>query len=209
MRPVWCPFFPSWLSSLLSPPPEFSPFLKGCVCLPRAFKLPPQSTCLTVHLTVSCVAKAMLPSSFSAGLRLSLKQLSRLLLVRPVRRQEHVGTASSYAGITGGGMPRNVCMAPGVELRSAFPVTVPVGLSRCILARRGPGPGPWALPSPRPGLEPAQSASSDTALLPGSTRSFVFFNWMLFSCSLSTKTWLLTTNLGLDEWFTLWKVVWR
>ena len=196
MRAVLHPFFPSSLPSLLSPPPEFSRFLKGCVCLPRAFKLPPQSTCLTVHLTVSCFAEAMLPFSFSAGLRLSLKQLSRLLLVRPVRRQEHVGTASSYAGITGDGMPRTSAWPLGLSSDPPFPM----GLSRCILARRSSGPGPLALPSPRPGLEPAQSpASSVTALLPCSTHSFVFFNCILFSCSLSTKTWLLTTNLGLDE----------
>lgn len=33
------------------------------------------------------------------------KQLSRLVLVMPVRSQEHVGTASSYAGIIRDGIP--------------------------------------------------------------------------------------------------------
>lgn len=86
-----------------------------------------------------------------------MKQLSRLLLVRPVRSQEHVGTASSYAGIIGDGMPRTPPCPLGLssdppllsqprgspslaEIReTAAPVTVPVGLTRCTLARNGSG----------------------------------------------------------------------
>ena len=64
-----------------------------------------------------------------------LKQLSRLLLVRPVRSQEHVGTASSYAGITGDGMPRTSPCPLGLSSDPPF-LSQPRGAALLRVERR-------------------------------------------------------------------------
>ena len=134
-----------------------------------------------------------------------LKQLSRLLLVRPVRSQEHVGTASSYAGIRGDGMPRTSPCPLGLSSDPPF-LSQPHGAALLRFERRlhlslspwgSPDvswpetvldsvlcccsythPAPWTLASPTPGFERAESATFlplVTSLLPYSALSFVFF----------------------------------
>lgn len=62
-----------------------------------------------------------------------------------------------------------------------------------LLRRALPSPSLSVAPSPLPGITSLLSPT-----LPPIFFNF-FFNWKFFSCSLSTKTWLLTAKLGLDE----------
>jgi len=127
---------------------QLTPFPTDSCCLLLSFLTPSRGTCvypgplnccpgphawLSTWLPHSQKRCCHFPLAQDSGF--PLKQLSRLLLVRPVRSQEHVGTASSYAGITGDGMPRTSPCPLGLSSDPPF-LSQPRGAALLRVERR-------------------------------------------------------------------------